>query len=78
MYVSVGFYDETLKCFKTKGYTYETDLKLQPWDVVKAPVKNRGTGEVENKRAVVLNTNLEQPKFPCSVIKELWEDEDNG
>lgn len=72
MFVSVGYYDERLQGFKTSGYSYETALPLEVGNVVAAPVKNRGTGAVEDKKAVVLAVNLPEPSFKCSEITQMW------
>lgn len=72
MYVAVVFYDEAFNCFKTKSYTYMSNLPLEAGQVVAAPVKNRGTGVVEDKRAMVVETDLPKPPFQCSEIVAMW------
>ena len=75
MFVSVGYYDESLKAYKARPYTYETHIPLAVGAIVQAPVRNRGTGELENKRAVVLDIDLPKPTFPCNVITEIYEED---
>lgn len=73
MFVSVSFYDESVNGFKTgRSYTYRTAMDLHDGDIVAAPVKNRGTGAIEDKRAMVVWTGLTQPSFPCSEIVAYW------
>ena len=77
MFVSVSYYDEAVKGFKTgRSYTYRTAMDLHCGEVVASPVKNRGTGAIEDKRAMVVETGLPQPSFPCSEIVAYWT-EDN-
>lgn len=79
MFVSVAYYDEAIKAFKTRAYTYETHMELKTGDKVAAPVKNRGTGVIEDKRAIVLETDLDKPAFPCNIITKYWSEvEENG
>ena len=78
MYVSVGFHDSATNAFKTTGYTYFTTLPLNVGDIVTAPVKNRKTGEVDGKKAMVLAVGLDEPKFPCSEITTMWTEEENN
>lgn len=80
MFVSVSYYDEKLQGFKVgRAYTYTTSLYLKCGDVVSAPVKNRGTGVTDDKRAMVVATDLETPNFQCNEITSYWtEDNDDG
>ena len=72
MFVSVVYYDEFTNSFKARPYTYKTDLPVVPGQVICAPVKNRGTGEMEDKRAMVVDINLPEPSFPCNEITQMW------
>lgn len=74
MFVSVSYYDERVSGFKAgASYTYETHrTDLTVGTVVAAPVRNRGTGTVEDKKAIVVETDLPKPSFPCSVITQTW------
>ena len=75
MYIAVVFYDESFNCFKTKPYTYTTNLPLEAGMVVSAPVKNRKTGTVENKKALIVGVNMPEPPFECAQITSLWTEE---
>lgn len=73
MYVGVCYYDEKVQAFKTgRTYTYFTNLPLEAGQIVSAPVKNRGTGVVEGKRAMVVETNIPKPSFDCAEIFAMW------
>ena len=73
MYVAVCYFDEKAQAFKTgRTYTYWTDLPLEAGQVIAAPVKNRGTGVAEDKRAMVVETNLPEPPFACAQIVSMW------
>ena len=74
MFVSVKYHKRELNGFGGSAYTYETHLPLAVGTVVAAPVKNRGTGGTELKKAVVVEVDLPEPSFPCSVITETWEE----
>ena len=76
MFVSVKYFKDELNSFGGRPYTYEAHIPLSVGDKVSAPVKNRGTGVVEPKKAMVVETDLPKPDFPCSVITELWEAEE--
>ena len=74
MFVSVSYFDESTNAFKVgRAYTYKTSLILEPGQVVYAPVKNRGTGVVEDKRAMVVAVNLPEPPFPCNEITKIYD-----
>ena len=47
MYIKVVYYNEKLKGYSGRGYTYKTDLELKEGDKVLVPVGN----EQEGKRA---------------------------
>ena len=79
MFLSVSYYDESAKGFKTgRTYTYKTEMALNAGDIVAAPVRNRANGALDDKKAIVVETNLEEPKFPCNEIVSLWTDDKGG
>ena len=74
MFISVKYYkDAPVDGFAGSAYTYETHrADIAVGTVVAAPVRNRGTGTVEDKKAIVVETDLPKPSFPCSVITQTW------
>lgn len=79
MYVGVKYYKEApINGFAGNTYTYKAGIPLHCGEIVNAPVKNRGTGVVEDKRAMVVETNLEAPNFPCSEIVSYWTEAKDG
>lgn len=73
MYISVKYWKSEANGFAGNAYTYKTNIAfLQVGDKVAAPVKNRGTGAVEDKKAVVVDIGVAEPPFPCSTITKLW------
>ena len=74
MYVSVKYFKREITAFAGASYVYETHIPISVGDKVSAPVKNRGTGVIENKKAIVVDIDLPKPAFPCNVITELYED----
>lgn len=74
MFIAVKYYkDAPVDGFAGASYTYETHrADLAVGTVVAAPVRNRGTGVTEDKKAIVVETDLPKPNFPCSVITQTW------
>lgn len=73
MYISVKYWKSEANGFAGNAYTYKTKLTfLQVGDRVAAPVKIRGTGAVEDMKAVVVDIGVPEPSFPCSTITKLW------
>ena len=65
MYIKVVYYNEKLKGYSGRGYTYKTDLELKEGDKVLVPVGN----DQEGKRALVVETDV-----PDSEIDPAWAD----
>lgn len=79
MFVGVKYYKEPpINGYAGNTYTYKTDLALTGGEIVCAPVKNRKTGTVEDKRAMVVEVSLQEPSFPCSQIVSLWTKDKDG
>lgn len=77
MYIQVKYWKDDLQGFAGNPYTYKCTIAfLQVGDKVAAPVKNRRTGAVEDKKAVVVEIGVHETSFPCSTITELWKDPD--
>lgn len=72
MFVGVRYHKIALNGFSGGTYTYRTALDLKCGDIVAAPVKNRGTGTVEDKKAMVVEVDLPEPAFACSEIVQMW------
>lgn len=78
MFVGVRYHkDAPINGFAGATYTYTTTLELKCGDVVAAPVRNRGTGVTEDKKAMVVEINAPEPPFPCLVISAYWTEEKN-
>ncbi len=75
MFVGVKYFKESVNGFAGAMYTYRTDMSLSGGEVVAAPVKNRGTGATEDKRAMVVAVDLPEPTFACSAIEKYWQEE---
>ena len=76
MFVGVKYYkDPPIDGYAGNTYTYRTALPLTGGEIVCAPVKNRKTGAVEDKRAMVMEIDLPEPSFPCAEIAALWTEE---
>ena len=79
MFVGVRYYKEApINGYAGNTYTYQTALPLTGGEIVAAPVKNRGTGVVEDKKAMVVEVYLPEPKFQCSQIVSLWTENKDG
>ena len=80
MFIAVKYYKDALVSgFAGAAYTYEThreDVAVVGTKVA-APVKNRKTGVSEDKKAIVVETGLSKPPFPCAVITQTWEETGN-
>lgn len=73
MFVGVRYYKEApINGYAGNTYTYQTALPLTGGEIVAAPVKNRGTGMMEDKKAMIVDIDLDRPNFPCSEIVSLW------
>ena len=76
MFVGVKYYKEPpIDGYAGNTYTYKTDMPLHCGELVNAPVKNRKTGTVENKKAMVVEITLSEPPFECAQITSLWTEE---
>ncbi len=65
MNIKVIYYNEKIRGYSGRGYTYRTELPLMEGDKVLVPVGN----EQEGKRAMVIETNV-----PESEIDPAWAD----
>ena len=76
MFVKVKYYDASLNAYAGVQYTYKTDLALEPYTKVLAPV--RGRDGIEMKKALVTEGDVPEwevnPEWELKSIEEY----DNG